>query len=47
MLKAKGSVESESWIRLLVCVSAIDSGGIHANVGSCLIPYLARIGVSL
>ena len=45
-LTAQGSVESERWSRLLVCVSAIDSYGIHVNVGGGLGSEFARIGVS-
>ena len=43
---AQGTVEPHSWPRLLVCVSAIDSRGIHVNVGSGVGPDFARIGVS-
>ena len=41
----QGSVEYESWPGLLVCVSAIDSRGIHVDVGSGLGPDFATVGL--
>ena len=44
---AQGAGLVESWPRLLVCVYAIYSRGIHVNVGGGLRPDFARIGVFL
>ena len=42
-LKTQGSVESESWPRLFICVSAINSRGMHVNAGGDLGPDFARM----
>ena len=39
----QGSVESKSWPRLLLCVSAIDSRRIRVNVEGGLGPDFARL----
>ena len=44
---AQGSVEPERRPRLRVCVFAIDSLGIHVNVGSSLVPDFCVVSLWL